>query len=83
MASKKSAQEQIVAGFNELRQKQQAVAGKLSELEVERREFELILETLKGVDKDRRAFQMMGGVLFEKKAGEVIPSLQQNIDNVK
>lgn len=78
-ALKKQNQEQIVAGFNELRQKQQAIGSKLSELEVERREHEIIISTLKEVDPSRRSFQMVGGVLFEKTAGETIPALEHTV----
>ena len=45
MASKKQAksQEQIVAGFQELRQQQRGVASKISELEMDMKEHEYIL----------------------------------------
>ena len=33
-------QEQILSGFNELRQKQRGIAGKVSELEMEKRDHE-------------------------------------------
>ncbi len=39
-AKSKIAQEQIVAGFQELRQAQRAIASKISELEMERKEHE-------------------------------------------
>ena len=35
-------QEQIIGGFNELRQQQRAVASKISELEMERRDHEYV-----------------------------------------
>ena len=42
----------------------------------------LVIETLDGVEKDRKCFRMVGGVLVERKVGEVEPALICNRDKV-
>ncbi len=42
----------------------------------------LVLETLKDVDKDRKCFRMIGGVLVERTVNEVVPALEQNKEQV-
>ena len=37
-----------------------------------------MIETLDKVDKDRRCFRLVGGVLVERKVGEVEPALIGN-----
>ena len=42
-----------------------------------------MIETLEGVEKDRKCFRMVGGVLVERKVGEVEPALTSNRDKVR
>ena len=42
----------------------------------------LVIETLKEVEKDRKCFRMIGGVLVERTVNEVLPALEQNRDQV-
>jgi hypothetical protein len=42
-----------------------------------------VIETLKEVDKDRKCFRMVGGVLVERTVNEVLPALEQNKDQVE
>ena len=42
----------------------------------------MVIETLDKVDKDRRCFRLVGGVLVERKVGEVEPALIGNKDKV-
>ncbi|XP_013414903.1 prefoldin subunit 2 [Lingula anatina] len=74
--------EQIIAGFNELRQQQRAVASKLSELDMERKEHELVVEALKDVAPERRCFRMVGGVLVERTVQDVLPALTANKEQI-
>merc|ERR1712226_766591 len=75
---KQISQEQIISGFNEMRNSQRAVVGKISELEDERKEHDLVIDALKEVDGDRKCFRMVGGVLVERTVKEVLPALQTN-----
>ena len=42
----------------------------------------LVIETLQDVDKDRKCFRMVGGVLVERTVNEVLPALTTNRDQV-
>uniref|UniRef100_A0A8W8KQ17 Prefoldin subunit 2 n=1 Tax=Magallana gigas TaxID=29159 RepID=A0A8W8KQ17_MAGGI len=75
--------EQIVAGFQELRQQQRALASKISELEMDMKEHELVIETLKDVAPERKCFRMVGGVLVERTVKDVLPALVNNKEQVK
>merc|ERR1711893_590027 len=80
--NKGMAQEQIIQGFQELRNQQRAIVNKISELEMERKEHDLVMETLKEIEPDRKCFRMVGGVLVERTAKEVLPALQNNYESI-
>lgn len=42
-----------------------------------------MIDTLKEVEKERKCFRMIGGVLVERTVAEVLPALEQNKDQVK
>uniref|UniRef100_UPI00398F3681 prefoldin subunit 2 n=1 Tax=Pristiophorus japonicus TaxID=55135 RepID=UPI00398F3681 len=70
--------EQVLAGFNRLRQEQRGLAGKGAELEQEAAEHGLVIDTLTEVDPGRKCFRMVGGVLVERTVREVLPALENN-----
>ena len=49
MTDKKKSKEEIVEGFNKLRQEQRSVASKIAELEADKMEHNLVIEALKEV----------------------------------
>ena len=42
----------------------------------------LVIETLEGVEKDRKCYRMVGGVLVERKVADVEPALVSNKEKV-
>ncbi|MEE6514974.1 hypothetical protein FKM82_023447 [Ascaphus truei] len=74
--------EQVVAGFNRLRQEQRGMASKAAELEMEMNEHTLVIDTLKEVDQTRKCYRMVGGVLVERTVKEVLPALENNKEQV-
>merc|ERR1712112_451746 len=78
----KAAQEAIIAGFNNLRQEQRSIATKTNELQQDLNEHNIVIETLQGVDADRKCFRMVGGVLVERTVQEVLPALVGNRDKM-
>ena len=42
-----------------------------------------MIETLEKQEKDKRCFRLVGGVLVERKVGEVEPALVSNRDKVR
>ena len=57
MKQDKAAQEAIIAGFNNLRQEQRSIATKTNELQQDLNEHNIVIETLNGVDGDRKCFR--------------------------
>ncbi|KAF6031763.1 PFDN2 [Bugula neritina] len=80
--SKVPNQEQIINGFNQLRNQQRQIVMKISEITDERKEHQMVYETLKDTEKDRACFRMVGGVLVKLTVGEVVPSLQNTIEQM-
>merc|ERR1712021_235395 len=78
MSKVQSVPEAVAAGLQSLRNEQRQMANKLSELQMDLNEHKLVIETLDKVDKDRRCFRLVGGVLVERKVGEVEPALIGN-----
>lgn len=77
-----SVPENVAAGLQTLRNEQRTFATKLSELQMDLNEHKLVIETLENVDKERRCFRLVGGVLVERKVGEVSPALVSNRDKI-
>uniref|UniRef100_A0A8D0GLF3 Prefoldin subunit 2 n=1 Tax=Sphenodon punctatus TaxID=8508 RepID=A0A8D0GLF3_SPHPU len=74
--------EQVVAGFNRLRQEQRGLASKAAELEMELNEHSLVIDTLREVDPTRKCYRMVGGVLVERTVKEVLPALESNKEQI-
>ncbi len=53
----KKGQEEIIAGFQSLRNEQRSVAAKINELQQDLNEHKIVIETLEGVDGDRKCFR--------------------------
>nr|XP_060614465.1 prefoldin subunit 2 [Anolis sagrei ordinatus] len=81
-APKALSAEQVVAGFNRLRQEQRGLASKAAELEMELNEHKLVIETLREVDATRKCYRMVGGVLVERTVKEVLPALESNKEQI-
>ncbi|XP_074652828.1 prefoldin subunit 2-like [Tubulanus polymorphus] len=76
-------QEAIISGFNELRQQQRALASKISELEMDCKEHELVIDTLKDIkDGDRKCYRLVGGILVERTVKDVSPALVNNKEQI-
>lgn len=80
--SKTLTPEQVVVGFNKLRQEQRGLASKAAELEMELTEHSLVIDTLKEVDPSRKCYRMVGGVLVERTVREVLPALENNKEQI-
>ena len=55
---------------------------KISELEQEAKEHQLVLDAFKSVESTRKCFRMIGGVLVERTVEDTKPSLEENLVNV-
>ena len=68
----------ILSHFQALRGEVDALWSKITELDLERQEHALVLETLTPLDAGRRCFRLVGGVLVERTVGEVSPAVARN-----
>ncbi|EUB60675.1 Prefoldin subunit 2 [Echinococcus granulosus] len=68
-------EEQIVEGFQKLRYEQRAIANKITGLEMDQREHNMVIKVLKDVDSERKCFRLIDGVLVERQVKHVLPAL--------
>lgn len=73
---------QVLSKYKELQNECSNLVTKISELEMDRNEHKLVEETLTPLDKNRRAFRLVGGILVERTVGEVLPSVTSNRMNL-
>ena len=76
-------QEKIIADFQQLRNEQRNLVNNLNTLEMDLKEHKTVIETLNTVDKDRKCFRLIGGVLCERTVKEVLPQLIENKDFIE
>lgn len=82
MSSQESKQE-IVLKYQQMKQELQALQSKVMELEGEKEEHQLVISTLTPLDKDRKCFRLINGVLVERTVKDVLPAVQTNMDGLK
>ena len=52
------------------------------EVEDERKENQLVLESMSKLEDDRKCWRLVNGVMFEKTKAEVVPELETMIKNL-
>merc|ERR1739838_6429 len=77
-----SSKEEIVQGFQQMCQMQRQLHQKLAEIKQERGEHELVADSLRKAEPERKAWRLVGGVLTERTVGEVLPALEKQIENL-
>ncbi|TPX33640.1 hypothetical protein SmJEL517_g03519 [Synchytrium microbalum] len=87
MASTQNAAGQALAQAKEqvaiLKQELDAIAQKMGELEQERDEHQLVLDTISPMDPERKCFRLVGGVLVERTIRDVVPAVTTNMEGIK
>eukprot|EP01105_Mastigella_eilhardi_P014317 TRINITY_DN3265_c0_g1_i1.p2 TRINITY_DN3265_c0_g1~~TRINITY_DN3265_c0_g1_i1.p2 ORF type:complete len:172 (+),score=78.54 TRINITY_DN3265_c0_g1_i1:52-516(+) len=68
----------VIGALKQMKHEQQQMERKLGELEVEANEHKLVIETMNKVEGSRRCYRLVGGVLVERTAAEVLPAVQTN-----
>ena len=78
------ASEQLVLKkWNYLRQEVSQLYSKITELELDQAEHNLVIEAIGPLDPSRRCFRMVGGVLVERTVAEVLPAVKRNQAGIK
>ena len=65
----KASQEVIVQKFQALRAEQRSIVTKINELQQEMNEHKIVIETLDGVDKDRKCFRSVETLILSDSIG--------------
>ena len=81
-ASPPPSQQQVIQTFKQMENECRQFVTKISELEQERNEHDLVIKTLTPLPKERKAFRLVGGVLVERSVETVLPSVQENRENL-
>ncbi|GJP76147.1 hypothetical protein CLOP_g6521 [Closterium sp. NIES-67] len=73
-----TSEKEIIARWNELRGDIQRLYSRIAEHEQELAEHRLVSAAIEGMDPSRRCFRAVGGVLVERRIGEVVPAVARN-----
>ena len=68
--------------YKQLQQEAQLLVQKLMELEDEKRENELVLESISKLEDTRKIWRLVNGVLMEKTKLDVVPEMRIVINNL-
>nr|CAB3264795.1 prefoldin subunit 2-like [Phallusia mammillata] len=82
MTEKKMSKEEIVEGFNQLRQEQRRIAAKVAELDADKAEHRAVIDALSEVSGNRKCYRLIGDVLVERTVGDVLPALTKNREQI-
>ena len=75
-------QQRVAMRYKQLNQEAQVLVQKLLELEDEKRENELVIESIAKLEDGRKCWRLINGVLMEKTKVEVIPEMRVVINNL-
>lgn len=75
-------EQQVALRYKQLQNEAQTLVGKLLEIEDERKENELVLESISKLEDTRRCWRLVNGVLMEKTKVEVVPEMRTVINNL-
>lgn len=68
--------------YKQLQQEAQVLVQKLMEIEDEKKENELVLESISKLEDGRKCWRLINGVLMEKTKLEVVPEMRVVINNL-
>eukprot|EP00466_Bigelowiella_natans_P020919 jgi/Bigna1/47711/estExt_Genewise1.C_170095 len=55
---------------------------KIGELDSDRNEHSLVINTIKDLDPARKCYRLIGGVLVERTIKEVLPAVERNLQGI-
>ena len=80
--SEEQIQREVAKRYNILHQETNALVSRLMEVEDERKENQLVLESIGKLEDDRKCWRLVNGVMFEKTKAEVVPELETMVKNL-
>eukprot|EP01118_Nematostelium_gracile_P010206 TRINITY_DN3497_c0_g1_i1.p1 TRINITY_DN3497_c0_g1~~TRINITY_DN3497_c0_g1_i1.p1 ORF type:complete len:133 (+),score=37.06 TRINITY_DN3497_c0_g1_i1:104-502(+) len=82
MADEDLTEAQIKSYFNQSQQEINAISNKISELEIEVNEHNLVITAIEKLEPTRKCYRLVGGVLVERTVGEVLPAVKKNVESL-
>lgn len=76
-------EQEVVARFQEMRQSISTLFSKLSDIEQEAQEHDLVIKQLQPMDKSRKCYRMIGDVLVERTVAETLPAVMRNREGLE
>lgn len=73
----------IIAKWNNLRTEINRLYSKITELELERSEHDLVIAAIQHLEPARKCYRMIGGVLVERTVAEVTPAVKRNREGLE
>jgi prefoldin subunit 2 len=84
MASKEQINDQQIANtYAAMRSEINQIYSKITELEMEVNEHNLVIGAIEPLDPARRCYRMVGGVLVERTVKEVLPAVKRNKEGIE
>ncbi|RKO96119.1 hypothetical protein CXG81DRAFT_27819 [Caulochytrium protostelioides] len=77
-AAAQPSNQQLLATFQAMKQELNGIASKIGELEMDRDEHQLVIDTISGMSGDRKCFRLVGGILVERTVKDVLPLVKGN-----
>jgi len=74
---------EIVQTFTRMRDTVQDFSQKLTELEMERNEHDLVVKAIEPLDGERKCYRMIGGVLVQRTVAEVLPMVKEHMAGIE
>lgn len=75
-------EQEIVNKFQQLLEERNALSTAAIERRSEVAEHELVVKTLEPLDASRKCFKLLGDILVERTVGEVLPTVNENKNNL-
>jgi prefoldin subunit 2 len=75
-------QQDVIRIFNGFKRDAQMIISKVSELQYEIGEHELVMANATDLPDDRNAYRLVGGVLVKTTVGDALPKVKQNMNNI-
>ncbi|KAH3742602.1 prefoldin subunit 2 [Pelomyxa schiedti] len=72
----------VVNQLKQLRMEHTKIESKIGELELQLNEHRVVAAAMRKVEPTRTAYRLVGGVLIQRTAGEVLPAVEENAQNI-
>ncbi|GAB5357473.1 hypothetical protein AAMO2058_000377800 [Amorphochlora amoebiformis] len=77
------AAQEILKTYETMRADLSQITAKMLELDQDRNEHSLVVNTIKDLEPTRRCFRLIGGVLVERTIKEVLPAVKRNLEGIE